>query len=96
MCFAIDVIKAAEIMETTIISTSRNSADGLRFLKNFRALLDTKKYEIRKTAVLNKIIKKSFIVFVIETPAALFRSHDSVSMIFRSPVLKILSAKRWC
>lgn len=88
-----EVIKTAGITETTTISTSQSLAEGFRFKKNFSAAFDIAVYEIINTAVLNKIIKKSFIVFVIETPAALFRSHDSVSMIFRSHASEILSVK---
>ena len=88
-----EVIKTAGMTETTTISTSQSLAEGLRFKKNFSAAFDIAAYEIINTAVLNKIIKKSFIVFVIETPAALFRSHDSLSMIFRSHVSEILSVK---
>jgi len=90
-----EVIKTAGITETTTISTSQSLAEGFRFKKNFNAAFDITAYEMTNTAVLNKIIKKSFIVFVIETPAALFRSHDSVSMIFRSHVSEILSVKLW-
>jgi len=89
------VRNTAEITETTIISTSHNFAEELRFVKNFKAAFDTAMYETMNTAVLNSIKKKSFIIFVIESPAALYRSHDLVSMIFQSPFLKILSAKLW-
>jgi hypothetical protein len=80
--------------ETTIISTSHNFEEGLRFKKKFKAAFDTKAYEKIKTIVLNNITKKSFIIFAEENPAALPRSHDSTSMTFQSLFSKILYAKQ--
>ena len=84
-----DVIRTDEITETTIISTSRDFAEGLRFKKNFKAAFDTTMYEMINTAVLNNIRKKSFITFAIEIQAALSRSRDWLSMTSQSHALKI-------
>ena len=81
--------------DTDIISISHNFEDGLRFRKNFKTALEIKAYERRNTKVLKRIIKKSFIIFVVETPAALYSSHDLGSKTSQSLSSKIVSATLW-
>ena len=95
ICFIADVIITEETTETAIISMSHNFAEGLRFFKNFKTAFEIKAYERRNTKVLKSIIKKSFIIFAVKTPAALYSSHDSESKTSLSPSSKIVSAKQW-
>jgi hypothetical protein len=56
--------------ETAIISISQYLAEGFRLCRNRNTTLDITEYDIRKTPALNSIIKKSFIIFAVKTPAA--------------------------